>query len=96
MKYRHDIHGGHMHLQPFGLYTKTWQILLVGVTVNIPLIFFGAHYQVLSALLQVQSLSASSMRHEGPRLANFKSSLHTWPGGGNIELSDELRKPGQK
>lgn len=52
--------------------------LPVGVTVNVPLVFFGANDEVLGVLCQVESISAASMRHEKPLLAHFNSILHTW------------------
>lgn len=52
--------------------------LPVGVDINVPLVLFGAHDEVLGALLQAESISAASMRHEKPLLSHFDSRLHTW------------------
>lgn len=52
--------------------------LLVCLTVNGPLVLFGADDEVLGALLKVESVSAAAMRHEKPLLAHFNSTLQTW------------------
>lgn len=54
--------------------TMCWTLL---VCVSAPQVLFGADKEVLGALLQVESVPASSIRHEKPLLAHLNSSLQT-------------------
>lgn len=58
--------------------STSFLVLPAGVSVSVPLVLCGPHDEVLGALVQDQSVSAASMRHEKPPLAHFNSCLYAF------------------